>query len=286
MSLSIRSAAILIIGDEVLNSKIRDLNSYTFAKFCFAHGITLKAISVVGDEALEIASEIRRMSAKYDFIVTSGGIGPTHDDITYEALATAFNLPLRLDETVVKRMKQLRSQLTFDLNPEQLAAQYRMATFPFGPEVKNIITDESLWVPVVAIRNQVHVLPGVPQLFSRLLTGLGDILKPRFPDLSSREYLRYYVKTSISESRLAPYLTSVQNQWDATLASEAVDDRIKIGSYPHMGLRINTISIIGLVKFKSQLREIVAGVVENLEGQEISKEEEDQMSVDMTEIKL
>merc|ERR1712098_700199 len=99
----IHTAGCIIIGDEVLGGKTVDTNSAYFAKFCFSLGIQLKRIEVIADDEEEIIEAARRMSKNYDLVVTSGGIGPTHDDITYQSIAKAFNLPLELHETTVAK---------------------------------------------------------------------------------------------------------------------------------------------------------------------------------------
>merc|ERR1712093_457808 len=89
---------LLIIGDEVLGGKTVDTNSAYMAKFCFQLGMALKRIEVIADDEDEIVEAVKRMSTNYDFVVTSGGIGPTHDDITYQSIAKAFSLPLILHD--------------------------------------------------------------------------------------------------------------------------------------------------------------------------------------------
>ncbi|KAF5096270.1 hypothetical protein D0Z00_002830 [Geotrichum galactomycetum] len=267
---NITTAACLIIGDEVLNGKIKDTNSNYFAKFCFERGIAVKHIAVVPDEESEIVETIQRLAARYDFIVTSGGIGPTHDDITYESLAKAFGLPVALDEELKEKMYTLGKRRIDPANHEAVAAQLRMAIIPAGPNVETIYIDPaSLWVPVVAIDAKVHILPGVPQLFQRMLDGLDPILAARLPQADAL-LERFYVATRLRESEMAPYLTRLQREVDPL--------GIKIGSYPHMSIGVNTVSIIGTVAHKDKLREIVKDVEANLQGHEVSKEEEEKQS--------
>lgn len=265
----ISTAACLIIGDEVLNGKIKDTNSTYFARFCFAKGIEVKHVAVVPDEEADIVETIQRLASRYDFIVTSGGIGPTHDDITYEAIGKAFGLSVSLDESVAARMRKL-SKSKIDLkNAEAVAAQLRMATIPQGPNVKSIFIAEDLWVPVVAIDHKVHILPGVPQLFTRMLEGLDLHIESRLPS-DDRKLIRFYVTTKLRESEMAPYLTRKQIEVDPK--------GIKLGSYPHMSIGINTVSIIGREADREYLREIVKDVEEKLQGQEVSKEQEEKHS--------
>lgn len=279
MARSIRSAGCLIIGDEVLNGKILDTNLFEFARFCFNElCVPLKKTVVCGDDAQDIVSSLQILrNANCDFIVTSGGIGSTHDDITYDAIASAFGVPCALDTETVNKMKSLRGDYLNGLSQPQKDAFYRMATIPQPTDsvtVLKLFTDSSLWVPIVGVNDQVYILPGVPQLFKRLLGGLGESVRTRVVLLKCN---RFFVKTTTGELSLAPYLTSLQNKCNAEYGPGA----IKLGSYPHLTWKINTISIIGesSVPLES-LRGIVAEVVANI-GQnaaEITSEEEDYMT--------
>lgn len=261
---SVKTAACLIIGDEVLNGKIRDTNSNAFARFCFKLGINLRHVAVVPDEESDIVETLTRMKAKYDFIVTSGGIGPTHDDITYESIAKAYGLPLQRHEETVERMKRLGKYKYQDAAQEVQDAQMRMTTLPAGDNVQYHFTNESLWVPVVGIDNRVYILPGIPSLFEVLLDGIKPQIEARVP--KSQATVRFYVSTQMGESAMAPYLSKIQEQYNHL--------GVKIGSYPHWVQRKNTVSIIGPASALATLRELVADVEKNVEGNEISAEEE------------
>lgn len=276
---SIRSAGCLIIGDEVLNGKILDTNSYEMAKYCFnSLAIPLKRTIVCGDDKNDIVESLRRLqSDKCDFIVTSGGIGSTHDDITYEALAAAFGTSCALDEDTVSRMHTLRGSKLEKFSKLELNAFYKMATLPKPSpslEVLKLFTYDSLWVPIVGLNNQVYVLPGVPELFKKLLTGLGESIKPRIVE---NKQLRYFVLTRSSESHMAGFLSDLQDAVDLKYGA----GKVKIGSYPHMTWGTVTISVIGDTSVpETELREIVAKVVENVGGEakEISADEEDHIT--------
>lgn len=267
----ITTAAALIIGDEVLNGKIKDTNSTYFAHFCFRNNIELRRIAVVPDEEEDIVETLRRFASKYDFIITSGGIGPTHDDITYEAVAKAFDVPVALDQELADRMHSRGSKID-PSNKEAYAAQLRMAIIPVADETKGVTVekiyiDENLWVPSVSVNSQVHILPGIPQLFERMLEGLLPHIEKR---LNTNQLLRYYVSTKLRESEIAPYLTKKQK--------EVNSKGIKLGSYPHISFGVNTVSIIGKQSDEEFLKELVKDVEENVEGKEISKEEEARIS--------
>ena len=266
-------AACIIIGDEILNGKIIDTNSRFFAKFCFNLGIDLTTIIAIGDDEAQIIETVKYLSTRHQLIVTSGGIGSTHDDITYEAIAKSFNLPCLLNEECKARMYKYS-------NPEarhqgQALRDYlKMATLPTGPQVVNYWPVERSWIPVCCIDSKVFILPGIPQLFERLLTAMTPTLKKLFSleEDSSSGYIRYYVKTNHTESQISHALGELQR--GASMASQD----IKLGSYPHYGMGFNTISILGHREDDELLRVIVKKAIEQFDGVEISAEEEDKYS--------
>ncbi|PPQ66301.1 hypothetical protein CVT24_007298 [Panaeolus cyanescens] len=217
----IRTAAALIIGDEILNGKTHDRNSHVFAQYCFEHGVDLKRIEVIADNEEEIIEASRRLVSKYDFVVTSGGIGPTHDDITYECLAKAFNQNLVHHQETIHRMSEMSKQRKWigTQNPDQLAATYRMALFPENAEV--IYVAEDVWVPVVRLAGKLCVFPGIPALFQKMLYSLTDFIP--LPPKHERP-LRIQIFTDRPESLIAPYLTSLQERLKP--------HGIQVGSYP------------------------------------------------------
>ena len=159
------TAACIIIGDEILTGKIHEANSHTLAKVLFARGVKLRRIEVIPDIVDEIATTVRRTAAAFDHVFTSGGIGPTHDDVTYDGIAQAFHRALVLHAPTVERMVAgARAR-----DPERPAglndARRRMAMLPIGCTVWET---PGLWVPLVVVEN-VHVLPGIPALFTQML---------------------------------------------------------------------------------------------------------------------
>ncbi|KAI3403097.2 hypothetical protein KGF56_004157 [Candida oxycetoniae] len=274
----IRTAGILIIGDEILNGKIQDTNSYNFARFCFNElSVPLKRILVCGDDSSDIkdALDMLLKEDKVDLLITSGGLGSTHDDITYEVLADYFDLDYKLNQQVVDKMQLLRKDYLSKLSSDQLNAYYRMATLPVAQDNSKISTnvlflDEELWFPLLEIDQKVYVLPGIPQIFTQLLKYMAGFLKKR---IVPADFCRRYVLTKSGESQLAPYLTNLQEK----CSKEFGEGTVKLGSYPHMAMRVNTISIIGKdVKDKSKLDAIVKDIIDNIGGdaREISQEEE------------
>lgn len=162
----------------MLNGKTRDSNSNFLAKWCFDLGIDLKRIEVIADDEEEITEAVLRMSQNYDFVVTSGGIGPTPDDISYESIGKAFGAyPLEYDAETIRRMEEHSKMRSYShkQTEEMLTARKKMALFPAGDKgvkVDVIFPADEIWVPVVRVAGKVHILPGVPRLFEALLIGL------------------------------------------------------------------------------------------------------------------
>ncbi|KAF8176523.1 MoaB/Mog domain-containing protein [Pholiota molesta] len=217
----IKTAAALIIGDEILNGKTHDRNSHTFAQYCFEHGVNLKRIEVIADDEGEIIEASRRLVEKYDFVITSGGIGPTHDDITYESLGKAFGQKLVHHEETIRRMQEMNKHRKWigTQNAEQLAATHRMALFPEKAEV--IFVGEDIWVPVIRLAGKLCIFPGIPALFQKMLHNLTPFLP--LPPIHERP-LRIQIFTERPESMIAPYLTSLQERLKP--------HGIQVGSYP------------------------------------------------------
>ncbi|KAH7106972.1 MoaB/Mog domain-containing protein [Auriculariales sp. MPI-PUGE-AT-0066] len=248
----IRTAAALVIGDEVLNGKTQDTNSHYLARRLFEMGIELKRIEVIPDDEVEIVRAAQTLSAKFDLVVTSGGIGPTHDDITYASLAKAFNKELVMNEEVRRRMAAMsiyKKTWLDQQTDEQRAARDRMAQFPAGAEV--LFVAEDLWVPVVRLEHKVCILPGIPTLYRRMLDSLVEHYLPLPPERPSR----YLVFTTLPESTIAPYLANLQ----ARVKLEG----IRIGSYPTLYKGV-TVSMIGAKL--SRLQELGEEVCREVQG--------------------
>ena len=160
------TAAVLIIGDEILSGRTQDTNLNTIAKFLGTHGVDLAEARVVGDIEEEIVTALNALRGRYDYVLTTGGIGPTHDDITADCVAAAFGVKLYEHPEIIAMMT---SRWQGELN----AARRRMARVPDGGElIKNPVGGP----PGFMIGN-VFVMAGVPAVMRGMLEDVGWRLK-------------------------------------------------------------------------------------------------------------
>jgi len=199
------------------------------------------------------------MVRKYDFVITSGGIGPTHDDITYASLAKAFGQPLVHHTETLRRMVELGKHRSWvhTQNEEQKRARERMALFPANAETLFVASD--MWVPVVRLEGKLCVFPGIPSLFQKMLDGLQAFLP--LPPPSQRPF-RHQIFTPLPESSIAPYLTELQKRVKA--------EGVRVGSYP-FSMRGVFVSLIG--QNEGRIRELGREVEGQLEGKVVTEQE-------------
>ncbi len=160
------TAAVLIIGDEILSGRTQDTNLNAIARFVGAHGVDLAEGRVVGDDETEIVAALNALRTRYDYAFTTGGIGPTHDDITADCVAKAFGAPLY-------EHPEIMAMLTARWGAEVTPARRRMARVPEGATlIKNPVQGP----PGFQIGN-VFVLAGVPAIMRGMLEDIGWRLK-------------------------------------------------------------------------------------------------------------
>jgi len=206
MSKPYQTAAILIIGNEVLSGRTREANAWHAAQKLFEKGTKLGEVAIVPDVHADIVNTLRRLSQRYDAVITSGGIGPTHDDITMQAVADCFDVALlEHDDT----MQKLYERFGKDVDE----GRRRMARLPQTSEP--IICPASL-MPGAQIAN-VYVLAGVPSIFASQLDAC-------LHDFGGRPFLRQEIEVEMAESRFAFALSAIQEQFHD----------VEIGSYPIM----------------------------------------------------
>jgi molybdenum cofactor synthesis domain-containing protein len=202
------TAAILIIGDEILSGRTRDANMHYLAGELTRIGIDLKEVRVVADETPAIVAAVNALRATYAHVFTSGGIGPTHDDITADAVAAAFGMALavRDDARAILAAHYDRSGLEFN------TARQRMARIPEGAL---LIDNPISAAPGFSLEN-VHVMAGVPDIFKAMVASL----LPRLT--GGRPVLSQTLRVDRGEGMIAEPL--------GVLAAEF--DDLSFGSYP------------------------------------------------------
>lgn len=202
------TAAIIVIGDEILNGRTADKNINWLAKVLYDRGIKLAEARVIGDDEALIIATVQHLSATHDMVFTSGGIGPTHDDITTVTIAKAFGVAvIRHPEADQRLIDHYR-----DTDLEYNAARQKMADTPEGAE---LIDNPVSAAPGYIIGN-VYVLPGVPSILQAMVENMGDQLP------GGTKAHRLTVQTEVGEGTLASGLAQV----------EAAHPGVSVGSYP------------------------------------------------------
>lgn len=163
------TAAMLVIGDEILSGRTRDANMYHLAGRLTDLGIDLKEVRVVSDDAAEIVAAVNGLRGKFDHVFTSGGIGPTHDDITADNVAAAFGIGIDVREDALDILATNYPDGRASINE----ARMRMARIPDGAR---LIDNPVSKAPGFSVEN-VHVMAGVPKIFEAMLDGLLPGLK-------------------------------------------------------------------------------------------------------------
>src|SRR5436853_3709576 len=161
------TAGLLVIGDEILSGRTKDKNIGYIAEYLTAVGIDLEEVRVVGDEERAIVEALNALRHRYNYVFTTGGIGPTHDDITADCVAKAFGVPIDVDPRA--RALLLTRIAEKDLNEARL----RMARIPKGAD---LILNKVSAAPGFKIGN-VHVMAGVPSIMQAMLDEVAPTLK-------------------------------------------------------------------------------------------------------------
>lgn len=205
------TAGMIVIGDEILSGRTKDVNIGAVADFCTDLGIELTEVRVVSDEMDAIVEAVNALRARYTYVFTSGGIGPTHDDITADAIARAFGVALPINPQA-RAMLETRWQQT---GTEVNEARLRMARIPEGAD---LIVNSVSAAPGFRIGN-VHVMAGVPVIMRAMLEALAPTLK------GGRKVMSVAIKAAVGEGTLGGPLGALQEQYPD----------VKMGSYPQMG---------------------------------------------------
>ena len=200
-----KSASIIVVGNEILCGRTLDTNSHWIAKKLYELGICVRRIVTIPDVEEKITQTVRDSSREHDYVIVTGGIGPTPDDVTRQAAAAAFNRGLA---TNPEAERIIRERYKENMNPYRLA----MARLPEGSE---LIRNRSFAAPGFRIEN-VFVFPGVPQLMQEMFDQI-------LPSLETTEFFERRIPAHLPESEFSQILYSLPNRPD-----------VSIGSYPTM----------------------------------------------------
>ena len=228
------TAAVLVIGDEVLSGRTKDRNIGYIAEYLTAIGIDVREARVVPDVAGEIAEAVNALRARFAYVFTTGGIGPTHDDITADSIAQAFGIGIDVDPRAVAMMKARYSEA--DLTPARL----RMARIPEGA---SLIENAVSGAPGFRVEN-VIVMAGVPKIMQAMLDAVAPTLEGGKPMLSQTR------SGPIKEGDIAEALGTLQQRYPDTM----------MGSYPGYGDKGFNTSIVVRARDRAVLDEAVAQV--------------------------
>ena len=199
-------AGIIIIGNEVLSGRTKDLNTSTLSVWLNSLGINVQEVRVIPDIEKIIINAVNELRKKFNYVFTTGGIGPTHDDITAESISKAFNLEYGFHKEAFSLLEKYYDSREFN------EGRQKMAKMPISA---NLILNPTSGAPGFYVEN-VFCLPGVPSILKSMLGGLNNILVGGDPIISKTINLRTY------ESEIAKSLTEVQNN----------NKDVDIGSYP------------------------------------------------------
>ena len=200
------NAAIIIIGNEILSGRTQDVNSSTIALWLNSLGVKVQEVRVIPDVEGVIVKTINVVRKKNNYVFTTGGIGPTHDDITAKSISKAFNVKYEVNKEAYKILENYYKQGEFNEGRQKMA---------WTPSQAKLISNPTSGAPGFIIGN-VYCLPGVPSILKSMLGGLNNLISGGKPIVSHTINLRTV------ESEIAKSLTLVQDS----------NKDVEIGSYP------------------------------------------------------
>ena len=202
-----RTAGIIIIGNEILSGKVADENSPFLAAGLRRQGVELRRIVTVPDEVDLIGKEVLKFSQDYDYVFTSGGVGPTHDDVTIEGIAHGLGREVVRHPEIEAKIREFRGAEIKD-------AELKMAEVPEGAV---LIEDRRLGFPTLTVEN-IYIFPGIPELLRRKFEALEE-------SFASNPFHLRVIYTLVGEGELAEHLNQTLREFP----------EVALGSYPKIG---------------------------------------------------
>tara|TARA_B100001115_G_C15752314_1_gene367983 strand:- start:160 stop:912 length:753 start_codon:yes stop_codon:yes gene_type:complete len=200
------TAGIIIIGNEVLSGRTKDINTSTLAKWLNNLGIQVKEVRVVPDVEITIIDTVNELRKRFNYIFTTGGIGPTHDDITASSISKAFNLKYGFHKEAYSILEKYYKPGEFNDGRQKMAKM---------PTTAKLILNPTSGAPGFYVEN-VFCLPGVPSILQSMIGGLNNVL------IGGNPILDLTISLRTVESEIAKSITDIQNK----------NNDVEIGSYP------------------------------------------------------
>jgi molybdenum cofactor synthesis domain-containing protein len=233
------TSAILIIGNEILSGRTVDKNTSFIAKWLSDLGISVEEVKIIPDKEDVIISSLNELRKKYQYVFTTGGIGPTHDDITSESVAKAFGKKYEYNKVAYSILEKYYANSDFNEGRKKMA---RM------PEGATLIYNEQGSAPAFYIEN-VFVLPGIPSYVQSMISPLRNVL------ISGKKIVSVSCDVKVRESSIATELSSIQDKYL----------EIDIGSYPYSKegefgtvLVMRGIDEVEILKCKHEIEEMIS----------------------------
>ena len=243
------NAGILIIGNEVLSGRTKDINTSTLATWLNSIGIIVKEVRVIPDDEKIIIDTVNEIRKKFTYVFTTGGIGPTHDDITAESISKAFGIEYNFHKEAFKILESYYKPGEFNEGRQKMAKM---------PVTSSLILNPTSGAPGFYIEN-VFCLPGVPSILKSMIGGLENVLVGGDPILSLTINLRTV------ESEIAKSLTEVQNK----------NKDVDIGSYPFFKAGKLGVSIVLRSTDKTKIDQCNSQILEFIKDKQIEIVEKD-----------
>ena len=237
------NAAIIIIGNEILSGRTQDVNIVTISKWLNEIGVKLEEVRIIPDIEDSIIKTVNEIKKKFKYIFTTGGIGPTHDDITSKSIAKAFNLPYGHHKEAYNILEKYYGKNKFNEGRKKMAMM---------PTTASLILNPSSGAPGFIVNN-VYCLPGVPSILKSMLSGLNNKI------IGGKKILSKTISVHTVESEIAKSLEEIQNQFK----------NVEIGSYPFFRLGKIGISLVIRSTEKKQIDDCYKQIVNFLKKEEI-----------------
>ncbi len=224
------TSSIIIIGNEILSGRTQDKNTSALAKWLNKKGILLKEVRIVADNINEIIYHVRELKDKFNYVFTTGGIGPTHDDITAEAISVAFDQNYVYHKKAYQILENFYDKKNFNDGRKKMAKM---------PEKAKLIPNPKTFAAGFYVQN-VFVLPGVPEILNAMISELDKIIP------NSSEILSISCDLITKESEIADELKNIQKNFEKV---------VDIGSYPFFNNLHSGTSIVMRSKNQKKLLE-------------------------------